>query len=88
MIYLEFDERGVVGLNRESGIVRLLVEADDSGRVTREVGIDAARRVVHRCPDVDFKHGKYGLFDNVPVQSVSGRNDVSKEEFETVWKSK
>jgi hypothetical protein len=65
-------------------LVDLITEVDDSGRVSREVGIDDGGDVVHRAPSPD---DPYGLFDNQVIEPVDRENDIAPDAFERLWRS-
>jgi hypothetical protein len=63
----------------------LLVGIDPASEYSwREVGLDRAGNVVHRCPDRRFPMGEYGLFDP-HTPPVSEGIPISKEDFEQTW---
>lgn len=57
-------------------------EIDATNHLIREVGLDLAGVVIHRCPDERFDGGEHGL-DNPP--SLDDAMDISREEFEEQW---
>jgi len=58
------------------------LELDAANRLIREVGLDEAGAVVHRCPDDRFVFGDYGL-DYPP--SLDEAIDIPFEEFAEQW---
>ena len=65
-------------------LVDLYTEIDDSGRVSREVGVDGDGSVVYRAPST---YDPYGLFDNQVIEMVEPHNDITPEAFEQLWQS-
>jgi hypothetical protein len=59
-------------------------EIDESGRVSREVGVDGDGSVVYRAPSTS---DRYGLFDNQVIEIVEPRNEITPEAFEQLWQS-
>lgn len=81
---LEWTEVDIIGLERAWGLSRILTEVDEEGWVTRELGYDAAGKLVHRCPGEPTLNGKYGVFDLAKI-SPSDRSDLKPEEFDRLW---
>ena len=82
--YLRWTEDDCGGLGK-LGIAELLTEVDSSGVVSREIGLDAAGRVVHYAPSND---DHYGLFDLQTIDSSrQDDGDVSAPRFEELWLS-
>ena len=72
----------------ETGVARVLTEADAKGRVVREIGFDLDGTITYRFPDAaerrrDFKRG---LFDLAPV-SLTESDDLTQDQFEKYWHS-
>ena len=57
-------------------------ELDARDRMIREVGLDEAGVVVHRCPDERFEDGRYGLDYPPPLDDAT---EISAEEFAEQW---
>ena len=83
MLYLRWFDESL----HKVGIDRLLLELDRDGRVLRELGFDAAGRIVHKCPDDKFEHGTHGLFDLARFDVSGLTSDLDKEEFERFWRT-
>jgi hypothetical protein len=68
------------------GLARILTEIDDAGRILREVGVDAAGRVLHIAPALRGPY-RYGVFDlqTVDVRSMPAQDAVPRHEFEALW---
>ncbi|NOX85107.1 MAG: hypothetical protein GXO86_03935 [Chlorobi bacterium] len=63
----------------------LLLELDDNGRITKEIGLNNRDFIIHRFPSLEFKHGKYGIFDLNTFDLSNLKDDISKEEFYNYW---
>jgi len=55
---------------------------DSEGRVVREIGLNERQKLVHKSPT---QSNPYGLFDNQVIETTNLRNDLTKEEFESLW---
>ena len=60
--YASWDRDQIKGL--PATWTRVLTEVDQTGRVLREIALDAENRVLHRAPDESYN---YGIFDLVPI---------------------
>ena len=80
---LIWTEADLEGLQKTTGLERLLTEFDEKGTVTREIGFDADGNIVHRHPGVPTRE-KYGIFDLASI-APSTPADVGLEEFERLW---
>ncbi len=61
----------------------LFVELDRDGGSVREVGVDVAGRIIHRCPDERFPDGQYGVLDYPP--ELDEGLVISRITFDEVW---
>ena len=86
MRYLKWTEESLKGLKPQTGITLLYIEAEDNGMIRREVGVNDAGVVIHKCPSDKFKDGTYGVIDNVLEDISEYPDSTTKQEFETQWK--
>ena len=84
MFYIRWTETDIERLSKRTRIHILLTEIDSDGEVRREIGLDENLNVVHRSPT---EAEPYGLFDNQLIEIAGPRNDLTKEEFEKLWRS-
>lgn len=79
--YVSWDRDEIKGL--PAAWSRVLTEVDHTGRVLREIALDAENRVLHRAPSAS---DNYGMFDLVPIDG-SVASDLTRETFERLWES-
>ena len=82
MYYLKWTQRDIENLSTSTGMEVLLTEVDSEGRVVREIGLNERQKLVHQSPTPS---NPYGLFDNQVIEMANLRNDLTKEEFESLW---
>ena len=72
----------------ETGVARVLTEADAKGRVVREIGFDVDGMITYRFPDAAERRRGFerGLFDLAPV-SLTESDDLTQDQFEKYWHS-
>ena len=73
----------IAGRFSDRRLVDLYTEVDDTGQITRDVGVDGAGSVVYRAPSTN---APYGLFDNQVVEVGERENDITPEAFEQLWR--
>ena len=84
--YRKYTNKDIDGLEKDTSIFTIFVEVASDGRVLREVGLDNDGKIVHKCPSKQYKYGTYGVFDLARIDVSNQVNDLSKEEFESLWK--
>jgi hypothetical protein len=76
------------GWRPDDGVERTLLEVDDGGHIHREIGVDAAGKVVYIAPSLRGPY-RYGTFDL--QQFAAGTNPEGDEfpraEFEALWRA-
>jgi hypothetical protein len=82
MYYLKWTERDIENLSASTGLKVLLTEVDSGGRVVREIGFNERQKLVHKSPT---QSNPYGLFDNQVIAIANLCNDLTKEDFESLW---
>lgn len=83
MKYIKLQESLLTGLSNVFDIEELYLELDEYGCVHREVGIDIDGRIIHAYPCINYKYGKYGIFDGVILNSIDANS--SEEVFLSLW---
>ena len=78
MFYMRFTKDDIKNLDMEM----LLIEADEKGFVSREIGLDANNIVIYKSPT---KKNNYGLFDNQPIAISRLNNQLTEVEFDHYW---
>lgn len=68
-------------------IDKLFIEVDGQSLVKREIGVDKTANVVHKYPSSVHSFDRYGILDFNVVTFLSYENELSKLEFENIWKS-
>lgn len=81
MKYVKWTGKDIEGIE----MAFLATEIDASGRVCREVGVDANEEIVHRFPSKEFPSGEYGLFDVQTIEVAGLASNISHEAFESLW---
>ncbi len=84
MRYLKWTQREIEGLKGREGMVEILTEVDEEGRVLREIGLDEQGRVVHQAPSDSCP---YGMFDGQVVDVPGCGNDIPPELFGSLWRA-
>jgi hypothetical protein len=82
MEYLRWSEEEVANLRKHRNIHLILLEVDDEGVVTREIGLNETGDIVHAFPTVEDQRG---LFDMTPIDLTHVRSNLSSAEFEFHW---
>ena len=80
---LIWTEAELPGLGSAWGIFRVLTEVDEEGSITRELGYDAAGKVVHRHPG-EPSRSKHGIFDLVNI-APSNASEMELHQFDQLW---
>ena len=90
MKYLIITDSDVMQLSEPGqDLKKMFIEVDDKGFVKREVGFDSANHIIHAYPSNNKLYGKYrkyGIFDLAIFDMSAIRDELSKEEFEEIWK--
>jgi len=65
----------------------LIIELDNDGKVTKEIGIDKDNKIMHKFPERErvYRHGQYGIFDLAKFDIVNIEENSSLTEFNTYW---
>ena len=84
VIYTRWNVEDIEGTEKD-GLASLITEVNSQGRVVREVGLNSAGHVVHKCPSEKHRNGVYGYFDLAVIAIDSLRNDLSEDEFSSLW---
>jgi hypothetical protein len=86
MRYVRLTESDISHLEK-LGVHELLVELLPDGSISREIGFDCAKIIIHRFPG-EGRFGKYGILDNSNFDVGDRSDDVSPSDFESFYRSK
>jgi len=70
----------------ELGVAELHAEVDHSGNVIREVGIAPDGGIAHRHPGTPSV-ARHGLFDLQKIEAAEGPSDMTKDDFDALFKN-
>jgi len=84
--YRRWNEDDIRGLHSISQISILYTESNAQGVVLREIGLDKLGKIMHRYPSSSHPFGSRGLFDTQTVELSSETKDLTKDEFEGLWR--
>lgn len=84
--YCKWEEEDVEGLHSFCQISSLYTESNAQGVVLREIGLDKRGKITHRYPSSSHPFGARGLFDIQTVELSSRTTNLTKDEFEDLWR--
>ena len=84
--YLKVDNKFIDLTRILDTIDTLLIEVNEDGTVSREVGLNKTDQIIHKYPSKDFRYGRYGIFDLASISlSKDIEDDFTEETFEKYW---
>ncbi len=83
MYYVKWSEKDIDLAS--IGIAVLLTEISANGSVSRELGLNEAGVVVHKCPSDSHSNGTYGHMDLAKIETSDLTSNFDKSEFERLW---
>jgi len=84
--YCKWDEGDIKGLHNISDVSILYTESNECGEVLREIGLDKFGKITHRYPSSAHSFGIRGIFDAQPINLASASGEITKDEFESIWR--
>ena len=84
--YCRWNEDDIKGLYSTSQISSLYTESNEQGVVLREIGLDDLGKIIHKCPSSAHPFGTRGIFDAQTVELSAKTTNLTKDEFEALWR--